>query len=429
MYFLNLLYRALKSSLFRVAGVYSFFSLLGAGIPFFLLPFMTRYLTPSDYGIVAIFGVMVSLVTPFVGFNVHGAYERAYFASDRFESVTYMGTVSLFVLVNGTALMALFHLFHGIIGEFFSFPASWVWLVPPVAVSSILCQLVLAAWRTREYPYSYGLFQVSQKFFELAGSLFLVVFLGIGWQGRVAASTTSLLFFAGLGIFIVIKNGWFSFSFDKSYLSHAFRFGIPLIPHSLGSILNSSVDRVLISQMVSMTDVGLYTVGFQVGSVVGLLATAFNQAYAPWLYKKLNNASFEEKIDVVRFTYIYFAGIIVFTIFFALLAPFLMELLVGKEFQGSIVFIVWIAMGFSFVGMYFMVGLFLSYAEKNWFLSLATILGCFINITLNYHFIKAWGAKGAAIATTLTNFFVFVFVWYFSAKSYKMPWMFFLGYR
>ena len=411
-----------KSSLFRAAGTYGFFSLLSVAIPFLLLPVMTRYLTPDDYGIVAIFGVMVTLITPFVGFSAHGAYARAYFATDRFDVDIYMGTVVCFVLLSGTAMIGMFYLFRDVIGRVFSFPTSWVWTVPVVAVATILGQITLTSWQVREYPRSYGFFQNGRTFCEVMGSLFFVILLGMGWQGRVISKTIVLVFFACLGIVIVIKNGWLSFSFNRSYLSHALRFGMPLVPHSLAGILNTTIDRIFITHMVGMADTGLYTVGYQVGSIIGLVATAFNQAYVPWLYKKLNLDDKQEKIKIVRFTYFYFIIVILGAFILGGIAPLLMSIFVGKEFQGSVVFVIWIAMGYAFTGMYFMVVNYLFYAEKTFFLALTTFFGAAINVFLNYFFIKANGAVGAAQATSLSHFITFILVWYLSCRVFPMPW-------
>ncbi len=411
-----------KSSLFRTAGTYGFFSLLGAAIPFFLLPVMTRYLSPDDYGIVAMFGVMVTLITPLVGFSVHGAYSRVYFAKDRFDIDAYMGTIVFFVFLSSVVMLGVCYIFRGGIANLFAFPVSWVWLVPIVASASILGQIVLVSWQVRELPRPYGLFQNGRTLFEVLGALFLVIVLSMGWQGRLMARAIIFFLFACLGGCILIRNGWISFRFNKSYLYHALEFGVPLIPHSLAGILNTTIDRVFITHMVGMADAGLYTVGYQIGSVVGLIATAFNQAYIPWLFKRLNEDNWNEKIKIVRFTYVYFVVAISGVVALGVLAPWLLSVFVGKEFQGSVVFILWIAMGYAFNGMYYMVVNYIFYMERTHLLAWTTFLGATINIILNYFFIKLNGAVGAAQATSLSHGITFIFVWYLSARVYPMPW-------
>jgi len=65
---------------------------------------------------------------------------------------------------------------------------------------------------------------------------------------------------------------------------------------------------------------------------------------------------------------------------------------------------------------------YIFYVKKTYILAWVTFFSAGINIILNYFFIKANGAIGAAQATTITFFVQFIIVWILSAKVYKMPW-------
>lgn len=158
------------------------------------------------------------------------------------------------------------------------------------------------------------------------------------------------------------------------------------------------------------------------GSLIGLAATAFNQAYAPWLLRKLNKNSYREKTRIVAFTYAYFLLIITASVAFGLISPFLIDFLVGKNFKESTLYVMWISLGFAFTGTYYMVVNYIFYAEKTYILAIVTLGGSLINCLLNYFFIKQRGPVGAAQATALSNFIIFVLVWFLSSKVYYMPW-------
>lgn len=418
----SLLSKTLRSSLFKAAGTYGFFSLFNSAIPFFLLPVMTRYLTPADYGYVAIFNILVTLLIPFCGLNIPGAYARAYYAGNRFVHEIYMGTGVILTLLSGLAITVLLFLFREFFGRVFSFPPGWLWLASVVACSMVLVQFVQVSWQVRENPRPYGMFQNTRTFSELSLAILFVVFCGLGWHGRVFSRVFVAVCFAAAGILILKRKDRAIFRFNRGYALHGLKFGIPLIPHSLALILNTSIGRIFISHMVGIADTGLYTVGFQIGSIISLFAAAFNQAYVPWLYKRLNLDSMPEKRKIVRLTYSYFAVITVCAVGLSILAPLAMTVLVGREFQGSSVYVVWIALGYAFHGMYLMVVNYIFYAEKTHLLAIATMAGSLLNVVLNYVFIKMNGAVGAAQASTLTYLFTFLFVWYLSSRVYSMPW-------
>jgi O-antigen/teichoic acid export membrane protein len=414
--------KILSSSLFRAAGIYGFFSMLNSAIPFFLLPITTRYLTPSDYGMVSIFAMMVSLLVPFVGMNAHGAYSRAYFAQDRFDPARYMGTIILFSLSTFMVMCAITAAFGNFISRLFAFDRAWLLAVPVTALGLVMVQLTLTAWQVREQPGPYGIFQNVRTLAEVGGAILLVVLFRMGWQGMVLSRVVSYVALAWVGLYLLVSKGWLSICLDRAYLFHALCFSIPLIPHSLAGILNTTIDRFFIAHMVGLRETGLYTVGYQIGSLIGLAATAFNQAYAPWLLRKLNKNSYREKTRIVAFTYAYFLLIITASVAFGLISPFLIDFLVGKNFKESTLYVMWISLGFAFTGTYYMVVNYIFYAEKTYILAIVTLGGSLINCLLNYFFIKQRGPVGAAQATALSNFIIFVLVWFLSSKVYYMPW-------
>ena len=411
-----------RIDLFRSAGTYGFFSLINNAIPFFLIPVLTRYLSPEEYGYVSVFGILLSLACAIGGCNFAGAYSRAYFAEDRFNAPIYFGTVVLGTLIIGSIITVIVIILQQPIANLFSFPALWLWLVPVAATARCVNDTILVHWQVRNKPFQYGLFINLRTIFQAVMSIVLVTIINLNWQGQVFAIVVAPLLFVPIGLIIMRNNSNIVFSINKAYLKHALFFGVPLIPHALAGILNSSINRIFISKMVGMAETGLFTVGFQIGSVVLLFAAAFNQAYIPWLFCRLKLRSELLNIKIVKITYLYFIIIIFSTLIFGFSAPWFLSFFVGKSFQASYVYIIWIALGFAFTGMYYMVVNYIFYAEKTHYLAIATVSMSFLNIILNYVLIKINGPIGAAQATTITSFCTFLIVWYLSSKVYKMPW-------
>lgn len=47
------------------------------------MPIMTRYMSPADYGVIAMFQVLVGLVYPITNLGMIDAINRKYFARDK----------------------------------------------------------------------------------------------------------------------------------------------------------------------------------------------------------------------------------------------------------------------------------------------------------------------------------------------------------
>jgi O-antigen/teichoic acid export membrane protein len=174
--------------------------------------------------------------------------------------------------------------------------------------------------------------------------------------------------------------------------------------------------------MVGIAETGVYTVGYQVANIMNIIVMSFNKAYIPWLFGKLKKNNFMDKIRIVKFTYVYFFAVIVLAVSFSLFASWVLKFIVGKNFVNAGAYIIWIALGFAFSGMYYMVTNYILLAEKTHVLAGVTFLAGTINIPLTYVLIKANGTSGAAQATTITFFIHFILTWFLSAKVYKMPW-------
>jgi O-antigen/teichoic acid export membrane protein len=174
--------------------------------------------------------------------------------------------------------------------------------------------------------------------------------------------------------------------------------------------------------MVGIADTGVYTVGFQMGMIIEILASSFNKAYAPWLYRQLGENDAAKKREIVGFTYLYFGGILVFALLLSLFMPWFLSFFVGREFAGAARYTPWIAAGFAFSGMYYMVANYVFYGGATHLLAWVTFVTAGLNIVLNYVLIKANGAVGAAQASAAAFLVSFLLTWVLGAKACPMPW-------
>jgi len=414
--------RILSSSLLKTSFVYTLTRAINAAIPFLLMPVLTRYLKPEDYGVVAMFGVLLSFVAPFTGLSIDGAIARQYYERDEVDLPVYV-TNCLFILISSTLIVGIvFHFLAGPISRLVSFPEQWMWAVIVVSATQFINQINLILWQVQIKPVPYGIFQVSQTALNMGLSIWFVVGLGLAWQGRLQAQIIVTAAFALFGVFLLFKNGWIKFKLNPSYMKNALKFGLPLLPHALSGTIKTVVDRIYITSMVSLSATGLYSVGYQIGSITGMLGDSFNQAYVPWLYERLKRDKYEEKVRIVKFTYAYFALIILIALGFGFFAPLFFSIYLGPKFAGANDYVLWISLGFAFNGMYLMVVNYIFYAQKTYMLAWVTFSTALISIILNYFFIKNWGAIGAAYTFAGMNFVTFLLVWILSNRVFPMPW-------
>lgn len=414
--------KIINTSLFRSAGIYTLTRAINSAIPFFLMPILTRYLTPTDYGIVAMFGVLLSFVAPFTGLSISGAIARQYYDRDEVDMPRYISNCLLILLSSTVIVGVLFYLLAEPISRIASFPMQWIWAVIIVSAAQFINQINLTLWQVQVKPIPYGIYQIAQTIVNIGFTIWFVVGVGMDWQGRIQAQVIAFGTFAVFGLYLLYHNGWIRLKVDKEYIKNALNFGVPLIPHALSGTIKTMVDRVMITSMVSVASTGLYSVGFQIGMIIGILEDAFNKAYVPWLFERLKRDRYNDKIMIVKLTYAYFAVIICLALALGVIGPWFLSFFVGPQFGGSGQFVLWIALGFAFNGMYKMVVNYIFYVRKTSMLAWVTFSTAIVSIVINYFAIKYLGAIGAAYTYALISFITFLLVWVLSNRVYHMPW-------
>jgi O-antigen/teichoic acid export membrane protein len=408
-------------TLFRSSSVYIVSNLANRALPFLLLPVLTRYLSPEDFGRTAMFTLAVSLASPLVGLSSESAIARQYFERDRVDfpsyitNCLYVGIATTLLMLGGVLLLA------DPMAAALSLPASWIWTVVALAVGKNITNIVLVLWQVQQQPRRYGVYYLMQTALTFAVSLALIIGAGYGWTGRVIGELTSVAVCAAAGVVVLVRGRWIKHGINLEYVKHAIRYGGGLLPHLYGALLVVASDRVLITRMVGVAETGLYAVGAQVGMIIGVLEHSFNQAWSPWLFDKLKRNQPRELRLVVRITRLYNVAILALAFALSGASAWLLPHVVGPEFREASQFVLWLALGNAFSGMYKMVVNQVFYVNKTYLLSWITLGTGLANVVLNYALIRVNGAVGSAQATALALFLSYVCTAYLSHRLVPLP--------
>lgn len=411
------------STLIRSSSIYTVSSILNAAIPFLVMPVLTRYLSPAEYGLTATFQVLVGFIAPFTGLSIHGAIARKYYDKDAVDMPKYIANCLVILLISSLVVSAVFWVFVNLIVSMTFFPREWLWAVVIVSVGQFISLVTLTVWQVQRMPLQYGSFKMALTLLNIGISLWLIVYIRMNWQGSVWAQVLVGIISIISGLGILWKNGWIKLELDYLHITSALKFGIPLIPHALGGWIMVATDRIFINKMVGIADTGIYTVGFQIAMIVGLIETSFNTAWVPWLYEKLKQDSPDTNLKIVKFTYLYVFSIFIFAFALTLIAPSFVSFFVGNDFKRANEFIFWLAMARAMEAMYFMTCNYIFYSSRTSFIAFATFIASIIHILAMYLLIKINGTIGAAQATFISSFISVVLTWWFASRLHKMPWL------
>lgn len=413
----------MTKKLFKNSFIYVLGDVLNKAVPFFMLPVLTRYLTPEDYGVISVFAVLVSILAVFTGLSIHGAINVNFFKMQKDELKAFIGNCLIILNISTIIVAIAVYVLHPIILERLSLKGEWLIIAIILALAQFLTTINLLLWMAEQKPKQYSVYQISQTFTVTALSLLMVVGFGMNWEGQLLATAIGTLLFSVISFVFIIKRGYLIFQPNKEHIKDALKFGIPLIPHQLATWIKTGADRIIIMSVLGATATGIYAVGYQIGMIILVLVTAFNKAWTPYIFKILSNdPTLESKKKIVNFSYIYFLAILVFSLGFSYLAEIMIPYFLGEKFLDSTKFILYFAVAFAFEGMYYMVTNYIFYVKKTYILAYVTFGTSILHLGLLYILVNANGVIGAAQASLLSYVLTFFLVWFLSSKIYKMPW-------
>lgn len=414
----------LANKLARNILTYTASEMLNRAVPFLLLPVFTRYLEPAGYGIVATFTTLVAILEIIAGLSVHAAISVNFFKLKKEQLAVYIGNVTLILAGSTTIIVLVLQAARPLFERGLQIPEPFLSYALVIAFCQFISLVNMTLWRVEQKAAPYGIYQILQTLTNVSLSLLFVVGLKMGWQGRVYGYLAASVLFACLSVWFIVRRGYIRFQFNKDYLLDALHFGLPYVPHLLGGWLRRGIDRILIMKMLGASETGIYAAGYQVGAIIGLLATAFNRAWSPYLYEKLATPLNENgKKKLVQFAYLYFAVLIALMLGLSYSFPYVVSFVLGKAFVRSKQIVGWIALSNTFNGMYQMVVGYILFFKRTSLLAAVTFLSAVLHAILCYLLIRVNGAQGAAQASAISFGVNFLVIWFLSNRVCPMPWL------
>ncbi len=403
--------------LFKHTLSYGSYRIFASVISFILLPVYTRFLSPAEYGIIETAVVFAAILTPFYSMGQGAAVVRIYFDYDEEEKKKeLMGSLFLFfalTLISLSLLQTIFGsaIYNPIFKEvsFFPFLCIMVW----ASCSRSLASMGLSLFRAREESLKFALLQSISLFVTIYFSIYFVVLKNQGAVGKLKGHLYGSVLLLLMVLIFLVKH--MKPAFNMTIIRNSLALGLPLVPHMLaGWIINLS-DRLILQYYSDISEVGLYSVGVKIASVLQMIVLSFNSAWSPFMFsllKKEENA----KEQIAKLSTIYAAAVLFLAVALSIFSKEVIFLMTEKSFHHSYTVVPLIAYSYVFYGMYLMLTNQFFYAKKTLFLPFITGSVAVINIILNFLFIPQYGMIGASTATLLSFIFYGFVTYFYSTK-------------
>jgi len=397
--------------LIKNSFIYLGTEIINKAIPFLLLPIITRYLTPEEYGIYGIYQVIISFFTPFISMSLDINITRNFFKVSKEKLSSILNSLIIILHLNLFIGLIIIYIISLFFENPFGLPSNILLIMPIIIFVQTINSFNLTILRNKQKAMQYGVFQIILTSINFSLTLLLLLVFHQNWQSLVygVLISHSILMIYSL-YYLKIK---YKLSFKLYPLKEIYKISLPLIFHLLGGSIIFLSDRLFIQQMLGLKEVGLYSIGNQFGMITMIIVNSIIVAINPWMYKKL-----ADKINIQKEIYALMGLFIIIGIVVWLSSLFIFPYMVDNNYKSAKQVIFWISMAFVFRGWYqIYYNIVLDAGKTNIFMYITFGAGI-INLILNYFLIKLNGMIGAAQATVVAFFTMFGLTALYTKKSF-----------
>lgn len=370
-----------------------------------ILPFMTRYLTPTDYGVLSV----CNSVTMITGLVATLALDRAiplYYCQLKPEEFRrFLLTIAL---LSGVAPLLLLALGAGC-GPFLGavmFPRipwfPYIQLALLVMYLGIIPGVFLALVQARQQAMYYVTLSLASS---IATTFWMMILVGWCNQGA-AGSLWGQILGGGLGTvyaywsIVRFCRPWPRPAFDLRQVQAALRFCLPYMPYSVCMWLLNISDRWILVRYVSLAELGVYGLAYSIGMILISVGSSLAAAFVPMYFQQADQPEFRRRLP--QLVSVYALVPTWFALALSLLAPELLRCFTRPAYYGAAVIVPWIALAYWLhIAIYQLQIVVIDYHRRTELILWLTAPAAFLNIVLNIALVPRFGIRAAALNTVV----------------------------
>jgi O-antigen/teichoic acid export membrane protein len=411
--------RYLKSYELNNPYIYLIGNLSVAVAPLIIFPLLTRLLSKQDFAEISLYTAVYTMCCCIIGVGLSLEQNRIFIKfGERSKDYIIFKKLSISTIMLNTVLAISLVVFLYKTGIIDSIRIDYLVLAIVNAFLSVVISLLMNEIRLKSKGGLYCILQIVQAILNVLICLILIYFTEL----KVEAKVISISIVFVIVTFIFFKNiiGWLEsdFKLNLKDIIEFYNDKMKLAPHILGIFLVSSADRMVISNIIGLSEFSDYAVAIQMAALLYIVYDAIEKYYIPKLFLIVKNSEYNE---VVNFLYKYALFSIALSTLLYLFSDTIIISIAGVKYINSVpVFniLVFGALFFSISNIY--AHLYIYYDEKI-SLSRITIIHGIIQLILIYFLCSLFGLKGAALGFLFGHLIKLLLLIYKFTNFIKLP--------
>ena len=392
------------------AGIGFTGAFIGTALGYLSRMFIARFLGPSDYGLISLSFVILSIAATFslMGFNM-GVQRFVSFYKGKGDDGRIKGTIlgglKICFLLSLILAFIIFFYADGISIHVFHSPE----LTPVLRIFTIAIPFwVLAAvfnsgttgYQAIKYEiYTTFIFKDTFKLIAIVTFIVLgygVIGASVGWVLGIIGMSVLAFYFLEKKVFPILATKVKAVSVDKEL----FLFSFPLIFAGIAGLITGWTDTLMLGYFCTPSEVGIYNVAMPTAKLMGIVLSAFAIIFMPVateLYARNREGDLKNAYSSV--TKWIFAIVLPGFLLMSLFSTPIIRIMFGLEYVDGAMALSILAFSFFVSALVGLAASLLTTYGRTKIVMGCSFVGAGSNVLFNFILIPMYGINGAAIAT------------------------------
>ncbi|MCC7159707.1 MAG: oligosaccharide flippase family protein [Ignavibacteria bacterium] len=408
--------------IFSDTVIYTVGSVFNRLLPFLLLPLYTLYFKPAEYGVFSLVYSFWFFASVFYLYGMETSFQKFFIeAKSTEEKRTVFSSSVIMIFLTSVVFSTIIYFSADFIAFKITGEAGNSYLIKLLAfilVIDSLYRFPMVLINSLQRSKLYSAINAAAVVINVIVNIVLIVYYYMGIEAIFYSYIISYSFLFVVSLAFSLE--YFSLSLDTAKIKKLLKFAYLFLFYGLFLISIDLIDRFILEYFKGSAVVGIYSASYRIGIVMNLVITGFKVAWTPFFLNMKEEEGNKEIFSKI-FTYFCYGGLVVFLLF-SLLADDLVKIniagytLLNEQYWSGLVIIPYILMAYLFSGLYLNITVASFFQNKIRFLIISSGAGCVSNVILNFILIPPLSMTGAAIATMLSYFIMFL-VLYFQSQS------------
>ena len=419
--------------LFGEIAIYGLSSIVGRLLNYLLVPLYTYvFINPADYGVVSELYAWVAFLIVILTFGMETAFFK--FIQNEGDNKNVFSTALSALLSLNSVFFLIVILFYQDIASLLLYEGHGEYIVMLGAIVSIdaISALPLAKLRAEEKAKRFSIIQLS----SIAVNIILnVIFLLFWFDYNNPEQGVFYIFLANLIASLVKPIFLFkSFSLirriDWSLLKRMLFFSFPLAIAGFAGIINETLDRILLKQMLynpevpssldyAEAQVGIYSASYKLAMLIAILLQAYRYAAEPFFFSQTKNQDRNKIYSQIMNVFIAFVcGIFLLVTLNIDIFKYFIQ---NETYWVGLQVVPILLMANIFLGIYYNQSIWFKLSGKTKFGAYIALFGASLTVLINIIYIPKFGYMACAWATLIVYFTQMVISYLLGQRHYPIP--------